>query len=95
MALTSGIFWPIAANDVGLDLVLDAAERKHGRDRRERRQPAAPERDAMQGEAFRLDRLGTLVDIGCDMHLKAGLARRARHRQAVEQKCKVFADDVQ
>ncbi len=49
----------------------------------------------MQNEAFGLDSLRALAYTGCDMHLEAGLARCARHRQAVEQEREVLVRDVE
>ncbi len=82
-------------DDVRFDFVLDAADRQNRRDCRKWRQASAAKRDRVQDEAFLRDGLCALVDVGRDMNLEAGRARRARHRQAVEQKGEILVDDVE
>ena len=47
----------------------------------------------MKPSAF--DGLRPLIDAGCDMYFESGLARRARHRQAIEQEREILVGDVE
>ena len=49
----------------------------------------------MQDETFGLDRVSALVDTRCNVNLEAGIARGARHRQAVKQEGEIFVHDVE
>ena len=46
-------------------------------------------------KAFRLDGGRAIDDVGRHMHLEAGRARRACHRQAMRQEIPVLGDDVE
>ena len=56
---------------------------------------AAHERHRMQHEAFGADRGGAIGHPRRHMDLKAGVARRARHRQAMGQEIPVLGDDIE
>ena len=45
-------------------------------------------------KSFRLDGGGVSIDPGRDVHLEAGVARGARHRQPVRDEVPVFGDEV-
>ena len=61
---------------------------------RERGQAAACKRDRMQRKAFGLDRRCAVLHPGGDVHVEAGIARGARHRQPVRQESPILRSDV-
>ncbi len=48
----------------------------------------------MQMKSFRLDRRAVAIDAGRDMHLEAGVAGGARHRQAMRDEVPVLGHEI-
>ncbi len=48
----------------------------------------------MQDKAFPFDCCRTVLDAGRHMYLKAGIARRARHRKAMREEIPILGDDI-
>ncbi len=74
---------------------VDGAHLQHGSEEIQRIGAAAPPRQRMQREAFRLDGCAAVDHAGRHMHLVAGLARRPRHRQAVREEIPVFGNEIE
>jgi hypothetical protein len=60
---------------------MNAAQGGNGLKCRERSDPATRKRNGVQREAFGLYRSGAIDDTRCDMHVVAGIASRAGHRE--------------
>jgi hypothetical protein len=73
----------------------DPAQRQDGGQGDDGRDAAAAERDGVQNEALGPDRLGVGADLGGDVDFEPGIARGARHRQAVRQEGPVLGDHIQ
>src|SRR5512133_1817631 len=80
--------------EIGLELTVELAHLTDGANKIARIKTAAAPRDGMQVKSFRLDRGAMTVDTGSDMHLEAGIARCARHRQAVGHEVPVFGHEI-
>ena len=74
---------------------LDAAQRVDRAKRSKRRCLAARERDVMQREAFRFNRIASVGNAGRDVDFETCVSCGARHRQAMRQKIPVFGDNVE
>ena len=49
----------------------------------------------MELETFRFDRFGSIDDARCDVHVVAGVAGRASHREPVRQEIPILRHDIE
>src|SRR5205807_6969216 len=80
--------------EIGLELTVELAHLADGANKIARIKTAAAPSDGMQVKSFRLDRGAMTINAGSDMHLEAGIARRARHRQAMGHEVPVLGHEI-
>ncbi len=107
MALRQTTGRPVAASDpttvagngdvmgeIGLEAAVELAHLAHDPDKVARIEAAAAPGDGMQMKPFGLDGGAMAVNAGCDVHLEAGVAGGARHRQAMGDEVPVLGHEI-
>ena len=80
--------------EVRLDAAIERAHLAHDADQVARIEAAAAPGNGMEMKSFRFDRGAVAIDASRDMHLEAGIAGGARHRQAMGDEIPILGHEI-